>query len=145
MSININSVPVKLHADILSQFPASWQEKLRKYTGEELFYFYKLCLVKPRHIRDPETKDSLGVKNMYLLTIQAKFKRWAKGLEKYPIHGDVWVKLASKYRQDFLYLVQEYQQVELAESEELARIKDIEIAMSKANDLANAVNNKRIG
>jgi hypothetical protein len=35
------------YMELLNLFPKDWQEKLRLYTAEELFYVYKLCKFKP--------------------------------------------------------------------------------------------------
>lgn len=33
--------------EFLNLFPSAWHERLRVYTGEELFYVYKICRFKP--------------------------------------------------------------------------------------------------
>ncbi len=93
-SINVSKVTKEQHAELLSKFPQQWHIKLYQYTGEELFYFYKLCSVKTK-------KNGSDYKDMFFLSLKAKFYRYMEGQEKYPISGDAWIKLHHKFRYQF--------------------------------------------
>ncbi len=103
-TINLNPLSVQMFSDLLTKFPVSWQEKLKAYTVEELFYFYKLCQLKPKRImirQDDNSFVDAGMKDMFFLSLRAKFYRYMQGKDKYLIHGDAWIKLHHKFRHSF--------------------------------------------
>ena len=132
-SINIIQLSTQQQVDLLSKFPLAWQDKLKIYTGEELFYFYKLCTLTVK-------KGESGlVRNMFFLALKSKFYRWMDGKEKYPIYGDAWIKLHHKFR----YVFELYAGVDMDEPFDLGSAK-IAYAREKAEaegfDTTKAVN-----
>lgn len=96
------------HLALLALFPEAWQEKLKLYTGEELYYAYRLCMFDPK--RDKITGDFRGG-DITFLSIKAKLKAWLKGehrpgaygimREAMPIAPQAWAKLGRKWALDF--------------------------------------------
>lgn len=98
--INIVSISTSDYAIILSKFKPEYQEKLRLYTAQELFYVYKLCTFKPK-------KDKQGLmvsRDVFFAALKAKMFRYLDGLEKYPIHPNAWEKIGGR----FTYAFEEY-------------------------------------
>lgn len=58
---------------LLNKFHPSFHDKLRQYTGQELFYCYKLCTFQP--------KDRKNIKHseVFFLAMQAKQMAWLRG------------------------------------------------------------------
>jgi hypothetical protein len=83
------------HAVILSRFPEAYREKLRMYTGEELYYVYRLMTFKPSPGRELKSGD------VFYLALKAKMYRFLRGQDKHPIYPAAWAKLGSKFRFDF--------------------------------------------
>jgi len=107
---------------ILSKFPEYARDMLRIYTGEELFYVYKLCCFKP--IRDKHGDLKSG--DVFYLAMKAKMIAYLLGkLDQYsrsikPIHPNAWGKLGSKFRYEFNQTYTET--VELATQEQLDKL-----------------------
>jgi hypothetical protein len=70
------------------------------YTGEELFYFYKMCSLTLKRAKDKDG-SSLYVKDMFFLSLKSKFYQYMRGEIKYPIYGDAWIKLHHRFRSAF--------------------------------------------
>jgi hypothetical protein len=104
-SVNIVTVTVAQHAELMSKFPGSWHKKLQSYTGEELFYFYKLCCMTPTFtkVKDKTTGEwvKVGTRDMFFLGLRSKFYRYMKGQVPYPIKGEAWIKLHHRFRYAF--------------------------------------------
>lgn len=150
MSINNSYVPVKMHQVILSKFPEDWRERLKAYTAEELFYFYKLLTMEA--VQDKET---LVVKNIFFLGLKAKFNRWIKDEvirykrdsvpgKAHPIYGDAWIKLNYKFKKEFEKHLSEYLEEELAVTQEAIRVKEIELAIWQLSNKKENFNSKRL-
>lgn len=100
----INILPVSLAPDyekLLSRFPEEYREKLRLYTGEELFYIYKLATYKPKKIKVDGVDMGFTGSDMLFLSLKAKLFRWLKGQEKWGVNPAVWQKLGRKFRYSF--------------------------------------------
>ena len=114
---------------ILKLFPESWVDKLRLYTGEELYYAYRLCLFKPYKNRitgDIKSSDVL------FLALRTKLIAWLKGERRadsigilkdvQPIYPQAWAKLGRRWASDF---VEEYIFTQPAiEQSEIDRLKE---------------------
>jgi len=104
--INGISVSKTQYDKLLSKFPEQFRDRLRVYTGEELFYVYKTCTYAP-------TKDKSGIykgSDVLLMAIKAKLFRYLKGQEKYPVQG--WHKLGFRFKRGFHeFILQELEQV----------------------------------
>lgn len=106
----VNSLPVSLrqHQELLSLFPEAWMDKLRMYTGEELFYCYKLCMFEAK--RDRITNDFKSG-DLFYASLKAKLKAYLKGekrpgaygvmLSANPIAGTAWIKLGRKWAREY--------------------------------------------
>ena len=110
---------------LLELFPEAWRDKLRLYTGEELYYAYRLCLFQPR--RDRVTGDHRSG-DITFASLRAKLVRYLKGtLDEYnrqpqPIYPNAWAKLGRKWMYDFN---EEYIFTQpIAEKTELDRLSD---------------------
>jgi hypothetical protein len=114
------------YAALLALFPASWQDKLTLYTGEELYYAYRLCLFVP--YRDRITGDIKGG-DVTFASLRAKLVRYLKGIshDEYgrmpqPIWPDAWIKLGRRWAKDFN---EEYIFTQpVVEQNELTKLKD---------------------
>jgi hypothetical protein len=116
--VNTISLPANKYNELLALFPAAWQEKLRIYTYEELFYCYKLCKFKPSKRVEAEpcslhnatycSKCALFKQgDVTYCVLRAKLHRYVKGqLDEYfrpckPIAPSAWNKLGGKFRNAF--------------------------------------------
>lgn len=97
--MNIQPACTYKYSELLDKFPEEYQEKLRIYTLEELFYAYKLCSYKPK---TPYTSS-----DVLMLAIKAKLFRWLKGQERYPIQPMAWEKLGKRFRSEFDWFLNE--------------------------------------
>lgn len=100
--INGIRVSAEDYALLLSKFPEQYREKLKLYTGEELFYVYKLAIFKPK--RDPE--GNISASDMTYMALRAKFMRWLKGEDKHPLYPSAWDKLR-RFRSEFQAFIEE--------------------------------------
>jgi hypothetical protein len=88
---------------ILSKFPEYCRDMLRLYTGEELFYAYKLCCFKSTKDENGDVKGS----DIFYLAMKAKMIAYLNGmLNEYgksvsPIHPNAWPKLGKKFKYEF--------------------------------------------
>jgi hypothetical protein len=100
----INGIPVHVtdYEGLLSKFPEVYRDKLRVYTGEELFYMYKLALFNPKPAKEMGYKSG----DILYMALKQKMFRWLKGEERYGIHPHAWRKLGSKFKYGFLDFVQ---------------------------------------
>jgi hypothetical protein len=116
-SINRHIVSIEKHKELLSKFPEHWKQTLLMYTGEELFYFYKLCCMKV-------IKNGDNTKDMFFLALKNKFYAYMnqdKRLDKlYPISGDAWIKLHHKFR----YAFEQYVDIEEDEVFDVQKAKE---------------------
>ena len=102
--VNIIKMSQAKYAQLLALFPAAWHEKLKLYTGEELYYAYRLCLFRP-------TRNDNGDFNsgdVTFLAIRSKLLRYLKGIsyDEYgrapqPIPPTAWTKLGRRWSKDF--------------------------------------------
>lgn len=127
----VNSLPVSVrqHQELLMLFPEAWQAKLRLYTGEELFYCYKLCMFDAK--RDKITHDFKGG-DLFFATLKVKLKAYLKGLkrpgaygvmiEAQPINPNAWLKLGRKWAKE--YNAEYVFDQPVAEQAEIAKLKD---------------------
>jgi len=94
----INSVPVSVldHAGILTKFPEKYRDKLKLYTGEELFYVYKIMTYKATM-----KNGGYNSSDILYLSLKAKMTRYLKGNEKYGIHANALPKLGMKFQSQF--------------------------------------------
>lgn len=97
-SLNTSEVSVYEYADLLEAFPEAYRDKLRLYTGEELFYVYKFMTLKPKRLPD----GSIAPRDILALTIKAKLYRWLRGQDKHPVYPQAWAKLGSRFKHEFL-------------------------------------------
>ena len=115
----------------MSKFPNAWQEKLKQYTGEELFYFYSLCCMKKRMNKEQEANGTwvkgTNTKDMFFLGLKSKFYRYMEGKERYPIYGDAWIKLHHKFRYQF----ERYVGIPQEGEEETFNVEEAKIAYAK--------------
>ena len=108
--MSLNSVPVAVvdHVGLLSKFPEQYREQLKMYTGEELFYVYKIATLKVRRNKAGDIPGS----DMFFLSLKYKLFRWLKGEtcqclkhgKKHCGHGInpmAWAKLGSRFKQEF--------------------------------------------
>jgi hypothetical protein len=87
-SINTVAVSQKVYAYLMDKFDDSYYMKLSKYTGEELFYTWRLATY--------QTKD------VFWLSLKAKLFRYLRDEdEKYGIHPTAWIKLRSRFQREF--------------------------------------------
>lgn len=93
MAANTVQFSVVLYDELLSKFPIEYQAKLRRYTGQELYYIYKLCTYKPRLNRDGYVPPT----SLKFLSLKAKVYRWLRGQEKYPPHPNLLHKACSAW------------------------------------------------
>lgn len=95
----INALPVKAddYVGLLSKFPEQHRDKLRCYTGEELYYIYCIALFKPR--KTDGTMASSG--DAFYTGLKYKLFRWLKGEDRYGIHASALAKIGSKFRNGF--------------------------------------------
>lgn len=97
MSINVVPVKGSDYNGLLTKFPEQYREKLRLYTGEELFYIYKLATYKPRIVAGTISNGS----DAFFNGLKFKLFRWLKGDQKYGVHPSAWLKLGSRFRGQF--------------------------------------------
>lgn len=95
--MNTREVLPHAYQHILEQFPEAYHEKLAVYTGEELFYAYKLILFSPKKDRNGDIKPS----DVFYLALKAKLIRWLQGKEAYPIAPMAWGKIGAKFRAEY--------------------------------------------
>jgi hypothetical protein len=70
---------------LLNKFHPSFHEKLRVYTGQELFYCYMLCTFKPKNPKAVKHSE------VFFLAMKAKQLAWLRetpSLEKYAARVD---------------------------------------------------------
>ena len=117
---------------ILSKFPEYCRDMLRLYTGQELFYAYKLCTFKPTKNKDGDYRSG----DIFFLAMKKKMQNYLNGiLDEYgrsfkPIHPNAWEKLGAKFKYEF---EEQYATItDLATEEELkmlyARLNEKRIA-----------------
>jgi hypothetical protein len=95
---SINHIPTirpSQFESLLSKFPEMYRDKLRLYTGEELFYVYKLLTFDS----SPDSKGDWKSKDLFYLGLKAKVIKWLKGeKDEYgrlyqPLYPSAWAKL----------------------------------------------------
>jgi hypothetical protein len=132
-TMNQLKVSKSQHTALLSLFPEAWQPKLLLYTGEELYYAYRLCMFKP--VRDKVTGDhrsgdiTLSMLRMKLLNYLKGISYDEYGREAKPIAPSAWLKLGRRWQHDFSedYIFTQ----PVAEQDEIVK-------------LATALNNRRL-
>jgi hypothetical protein len=134
--INDIKMSVTKYESLLGLFPEAWRDKLRIYTGEELFYCYKLCKFKPGKALDRDECVEHGTRyckacafhktgDITYAAIRMKLIRYLKGtLDEYsrpskPVAPDAWAKLGRKFR--WAYEEDMLIDMERLESEELMK------------------------
>jgi hypothetical protein len=122
---------------LINLFPEAYRERLRVYTGEELYYAYRIALYEGR--RNRMTKDySSG--DVFYLGLKTKLFRYLKGIktpgaygimrEQQPISPAAFLKIGSKFRADF---------------NEVYGFEDAPKVSAEALDtLKNSINSKRV-
>ena len=107
---------------ILSKFPEEYRARLRLYTGEELFYCYRLAQYQPKMV-DGLYKSGdvfyMALKRKFFQWLKSECKQhtddkdkvyttyWLNGVKVYPIEPAAWVKLGAKFRSSFYGFVYE--------------------------------------
>lgn len=113
MATNYMEFPVSIYNKLLARFPEEHQEKLRMYTGQELFYIYKLCKYEAKK----EADGSLREADWKFLALKAKMFAWLKGQVKRPISGTFITKACSAWNRAMTSFVEEEQAREAEEHE----------------------------
>lgn len=89
---------------LLTKFAFPYREKLRMYTGQELYYVYKICTYKPKD------KASLQSFDLFILQLKAKTMRWLKGMDRFGVHPGGLEKIGKRWSGDY----EEYIELEVA-------------------------------
>ena len=128
---NFISVTKEDYEKLLSKFPEQYRWKLRAYTGEELYYIYRICTYKPRlDAQGCLTNSSDG----FILAQKTRCFKWLKGELKSGINTAVLNRIGRKFRQGFHDIVVESitEAENKAKQEQIVRFKE-------------AMNAKRVG
>jgi hypothetical protein len=87
---------------ILSKFPEIYHLKLRVYTGEELYYLYRICIFKPKLDKDGQLSNS---SDSFILSQKARCFKWLRGELKSGLNSAVLNSIGRKFREGFYTMV----------------------------------------
>jgi hypothetical protein len=117
--MNNIAIPSKPHYDkILSCFKPEWHDKLRVYTGEELYYVYRIMTYKPRY-GDMRSSD------VFFLVIQNKIRNYCEGKSRYCVNPLAFGKLGRRFKDDFMEFVTQHVDIALASKQLAEHFKSV--------------------
>jgi hypothetical protein len=99
---NTVSVPASDFETILSKFPEQYRWKLRAYTGEEIYYLYRICTYKPKLDNNGQLTNS---SDGFILSQKARCFKWLRGELKSGVNSAVLNSIGRKFRKDFSNLM----------------------------------------
>ena len=100
-----NAVAVRAndYEGLLEKFPEQYRYKLRAYTGEELYYIYRICIFKPKLEKVKGVKHEV-LRNSgdgLILGLKARIFLWLKGEVRTGVNVSILSRVGRKFKADF--------------------------------------------
>jgi hypothetical protein len=98
---NALAVKAEDYEALLSKWPEQYRYKLRAYTGEELYYLYRICTYKAK-VKDGTLSNS---SDAFVLAQKARCFKWLRGELRSGVNSAVLNSIGRKFRDGFHDLI----------------------------------------